>query len=100
MDIDNTVYTARLVPNQGNSWAVDWTISMYYGSYHAEFLINGVGWVRMNGGGNWIPHILLGGDWNVLVGPIRAVAYRATADMMRVEPKPGGRSQRPASACG
>jgi hypothetical protein len=90
VDINNTVYTARLVPNQGNSWAVDWTISMYYGSYHAEFLINGVGWVRMNGGGNWIPHILPGGDWNVLVGPIRAVAYRASADVMRVEPKPGG----------
>ncbi|MCX8189108.1 MAG: hypothetical protein N3F64_05305 [Nitrososphaeria archaeon] len=84
VDIYNQRYTLRLVPNEGFSFAIDWTFSMYYKNYHVEYSMNGIGYIGIPGG-YWIPHILPAGNWTVLVGPIRAVAYRDTSRTYRVE---------------
>ncbi|HVP24098.1 MAG TPA: hypothetical protein VMS77_09340 [Conexivisphaerales archaeon] len=80
-DISNGVYTLRMVANGGYSVAIDWSMSMYYGNYHVEYTINGIGWVGYGGGtnssgGTWLPDILPYGAWTIIAGPIRAVAYR------------------------
>jgi len=90
-DITTPVYKLRLLANEGFSYAIDWTVSLYYLNYHVEYLIGGVGWIVMNqGGGHWIPHLLPGGDWEVLSGPVRAVAYRNSDRVERAEARPGG----------
>jgi hypothetical protein len=90
VDISNQRYTLRLVPNEGFSYAIDWTFSMYYKNYHVEYSMNGIGFIPFSGG-YWIPHILPAGNWTVLVGPIRAVAYRDTSRVYRVEYQNGWR---------
>ncbi len=90
VDIDNQRYKLRLIPNEGFSFAIDWTFSMYYKNYHVEYSMNGIGYIRVPGG-YWIPHILPAGNWTVLVGPIRAVAYRDTSRTYRVEYENGYR---------
>ncbi|MGB9727769.1 MAG: hypothetical protein ACPLZF_05105 [Nitrososphaeria archaeon] len=90
VDINNRRYTLRLIPNEGFSFAIDWTFSMYYKNYHVEYSMNGIGFINIPGG-YWIPHILPAGNWTVLVGPIRAVAYRDTSRVYRVEYENGYR---------
>ncbi|MEM2950965.1 MAG: hypothetical protein QXV52_07710 [Nitrososphaeria archaeon] len=90
VNITNQRYVLQLVAKEGYSYAIDWTFSMFYKNYHVEYLMNGIGFIELKNEtghlkGWWIPHILPAGNWTVLVGPIRAVAYRDTSRIYRVE---------------
>jgi len=85
--IDNGVYTMQLVAQPGYSDWIDWSISLHYGGYHIEYTLYGYDVYRF-GGGYWFPMKLPGGDWNVLIGPIRAIAYREN-DLVVIPPVSG-----------
>ncbi len=73
--IDNGVYKLQLVANPGYSDWIDWSISLHANDYHVEYTLYGYDVYEMRSG-YWFPMKLPGGDWQVLVGPIRAIAYR------------------------
>ena len=73
--INNGVYRLQLVANPGYSDWIDWSISIHANGYHIEYSLYGYDVYRMRTG-YWFPMKLPGGDWNVLLGPIRAIAYR------------------------
>jgi hypothetical protein len=82
VDINNGVYTMRLLNNVSLSLSIDYSVSMMFNGYHIESELNAVGWIPSQG---WEPHILPGGDWNdstttsfIIDGPVRAVAFRSS----------------------
>ncbi|MEM3803744.1 MAG: hypothetical protein QXX17_04970 [Conexivisphaerales archaeon] len=84
VDINNGVYTLRLLNNVKLSLSIDYSISMIANGYHIESELSAVGWIESAG---WEPYMLPGGDWNdstatsfIIEGPVRAVAFRNTAN--------------------
>lgn len=73
--INNSVYVLQLVANPGYSDWIDWSISLHGKGYHIEYSLYGYDVYRF-GGGYWFPKKLPGGNWTILAGPIRAVAFR------------------------
>ena len=73
--INNSVYTLQLVANPGYSDWIDWSISLHGGGYHIEYMLFGYDVERISGG-YWFPKKLPGGDWTILPGPVRAIAFR------------------------
>ncbi|MEM3630752.1 MAG: hypothetical protein QXY18_05000, partial [Nitrososphaerota archaeon] len=78
--IDNGVYKLQLLAKGGYSYYVDWSVSINYSNYHAEFALYGYGIYEMPGGGVWYPMKIPAGDWDwpVVYGPVRAIAHRYT----------------------
>ena len=74
--LNNGVYELQLVANPGYSDWIDWSVSLHGNGYHVEYTFMGYDVHQMSNGGWWFPKKLPGGDWTVLPGPIRAVAYR------------------------
>lgn len=85
-DISNGVYTLRLYAKPGYSYWVDYSISLIGFGYHTEYTLFGYDVFPMSGGW-WFPRKLPGGDWTVLTGPIRCVAFRRSNKIM--EPPTG-----------
>ncbi|MEM0385553.1 MAG: hypothetical protein QXH64_03775 [Nitrososphaeria archaeon] len=73
--LNNGVYELQLVANPGYSDWIDWSISLHGNGYHVEYTLFGYD-VHPISSGWWFPKKLPGGNWAVLPGPIRAVAYR------------------------
>jgi len=73
--VDNGVYILQLVAEPGYSDWIDWSISVHWNGYHIEYMLYGYDVYPMDGG-YWFPMKLPGGNWTLLVGPIRAIAFR------------------------
>jgi hypothetical protein len=85
-DINNGVYTLRLYAKPGYSTWVDYSISLIGFGYHTEYTLLGFDVHQMSGGW-WFPDKLPGGNWTILTGPIRCVAFRNSSVIM--EPPTG-----------
>lgn len=90
--VDNGgTYILQLLSQEGYGREIDWSFSVNYNDYHAEYALHGVGWDYITVDDTqkaWIPHLLPAGNWTVIAGPIRAVAYRVSD---RVEDPPSNR---------
>jgi len=84
--INNGVYNLTLYARPGYSTWVDYSISLIGFGYHTEYNLLGFDVYPM-GGGYWFPDKLPGGNWTVLTGPIRCVAFRKSNVIM--EPPTG-----------
>jgi len=78
--IDNGVYKLQLLAKKGYSYYIDWSISINYSNYHAEFALYGYEIYVMPDGRLWYPMKIPAGDWDwpVVYGPVRAIAHRYT----------------------
>jgi hypothetical protein len=78
--IDNGIYKLQLLAKKGYSYLIDWSISINYSNYHAEFALYGYEIYQMRGGGLWYPMKIPAGDWDwpIVYGPVRAIAHRYT----------------------
>ncbi|MEM0259522.1 MAG: hypothetical protein QW314_06700 [Thermoproteota archaeon] len=86
VDISNGVYTLRLVANISFSNWIDYSISLIGNGYHAEYTLFGYDAYQMPNG-YWFPDKITGGNWTVLVGPIRAIAFRNSTIVMEYPTK-------------
>jgi hypothetical protein len=78
--IDNGIYKLQLLAKKGYSYLIDWSISINYSNYHAEFALYGYEIYQMPSGGLWYPMKIPAGDWDwpIVYGPVRAIAHRYT----------------------
>jgi hypothetical protein len=81
VDIYNGIYTLRLVANISFSYWIDYSVSLIGNGYHTEYTLSGYD-AHIMPGRYWLPDKIPGGNWTVLVGPIRAVAFRNSTVVM------------------
>ncbi|MGC9203135.1 MAG: hypothetical protein ACP5HX_10770 [Thermoproteota archaeon] len=87
VDVYNGIYTLRLVANRSLSYWIDYSINLTGNGYHTEYTLFGYDAYKVQDGSYWLPDKIPGGNWTVLVGPIRAVAFRNSTVVMEYPTK-------------
>jgi len=87
VDIYNGIYTLRLVAKISFSNWIDYSVSLIGNGYHTEYTFFGYDAYYMGKNNWWLPDKIPGGNWTVLVGPIRAIAFRNSTIVMEYPTK-------------
>ena len=79
--VDNGRYRLQLLAEQGYSTWIDWSISLQFANYHAEYALFGYDVYEIpppGSGRYWFPMKIPAGSWDspVVYGPVRAIVHR------------------------